>query len=205
MAVLWVCLTKVTREDFTGVVFTAAISYALVFGMNLFLLGALMGDLRVSARESSSAQEALSLAAESEEESESASLADLDPEDAMEPPGGTAPAKPAQVNPPATAALNRAQAGAVPPSPAPNLQAAMSRAPVSAKPPVTSAFALKAILQNGTNSTAMVFTGVRTYSITLGDTIFVQTTEGAKSVRLEALDATSAVLDVAGEEVRLAP
>ena len=63
--VLWVSLTKVTREDFTGVVFTTAISYALVFGMNLFLLGALMGDLRVSARArtmpNSSEQESLSV------------------------------------------------------------------------------------------------------------------------------------------------
>jgi hypothetical protein len=50
LAVLWICLTRVTREDFTGVVFTAAVSYALVFGMNLFVLGALMGDLRPSVR-----------------------------------------------------------------------------------------------------------------------------------------------------------
>lgn len=50
LAALWICLTKVTREDFTGVAFTAAIAYALVFGMNLFLLGTFIGDLRASAR-----------------------------------------------------------------------------------------------------------------------------------------------------------
>jgi hypothetical protein len=49
--VLYICLLKVTREDLVGVVFTSAISYALVFGMNLFVLASLMGDLRASARE----------------------------------------------------------------------------------------------------------------------------------------------------------
>src|SRR5262245_47992453 len=44
--VLYICLLKVTREDFTGVVFTAAISYALVFAMNMFVLSSMMGDLR---------------------------------------------------------------------------------------------------------------------------------------------------------------
>src|SRR5438552_15821928 len=47
--VLYICLLKVTREDLTGVVFTAGISYALVFAMNLFVLGSLTGSLRVSA------------------------------------------------------------------------------------------------------------------------------------------------------------
>src|SRR5256885_13599730 len=47
--VLYICLLKVTREDLTGVVFTAGISYALVFAMNLFVLGSLTGSLRISA------------------------------------------------------------------------------------------------------------------------------------------------------------
>src|SRR5437867_7053545 len=48
---LYVCLMKVTREDLSGVIFTGGISYALVFVMNLFLIGALMGSLRMSARQ----------------------------------------------------------------------------------------------------------------------------------------------------------
>src|SRR5690349_11495759 len=45
------CISKVTRAEFVDVRFTVGIGYALLFGMNLWLFGALMGDLRPSARE----------------------------------------------------------------------------------------------------------------------------------------------------------
>jgi len=64
---LYLCLMKVTREDMTGVIFTAGISYALVFVMNLFLLGSLMGDLRPSFLQ---AREAEPKAQEATEETE---------------------------------------------------------------------------------------------------------------------------------------
>lgn len=44
--VLSLCLHKVTRADATDVAFTVGVGYALTFCMNLFLLGALLGDLR---------------------------------------------------------------------------------------------------------------------------------------------------------------
>jgi hypothetical protein len=49
--VLLLCISKVTRAEFVDVKFTVAIGYALLFGMNLWLFGSLMGDLRPSARE----------------------------------------------------------------------------------------------------------------------------------------------------------
>lgn len=49
--VLLICLKKATQADFVDIIFTATISYALMFGVNLFLLGSLLGDLRPSARE----------------------------------------------------------------------------------------------------------------------------------------------------------
>jgi len=64
---LYLCLMKVTREDMTGAIFTAGISYALVFVMNLFLLGSLMGDLRPSFLQ---AREAEPKAQEATEETE---------------------------------------------------------------------------------------------------------------------------------------
>lgn len=48
---LLLCISKVTGAEFVDVRFTVGISYALMFGMNLFLMGTLMGDLRPSARE----------------------------------------------------------------------------------------------------------------------------------------------------------
>jgi len=46
--VLSICLYKVTRADPTDVAFTVGVGYALTFCMNLFLLGALLGDLKPS-------------------------------------------------------------------------------------------------------------------------------------------------------------
>ena len=44
--VLAICIWKVTQADHVDVIFTVGVGYALLFCMNLFLLGALMGDLR---------------------------------------------------------------------------------------------------------------------------------------------------------------
>src|SRR5208283_938023 len=49
VAALLLCVKKVTRAPYIDVLFTVAISYALMFGVNLFILGSLMGDLRPSA------------------------------------------------------------------------------------------------------------------------------------------------------------
>jgi hypothetical protein len=55
-AVLLLCITKVTRAEYVDVSFTVFVGYALMFGMNLFLLGSLLGDLRPSAREAENHQ-----------------------------------------------------------------------------------------------------------------------------------------------------
>src|SRR5262245_54602753 len=94
--VLYICLLKVTREDFTGVVFTSAISYALVFAMNLFVLSSFMGDLRrdlhASARERTSGVQA-------------GKAADGDEDADLEPGQGVGPSQPnAATKLPATAA-----------------------------------------------------------------------------------------------------
>jgi hypothetical protein len=52
VTVLLLCLKKVTHAPYVDVLFTVAISYALLFGVNLFILGSLMGDLRPSVRNS---------------------------------------------------------------------------------------------------------------------------------------------------------
>ena len=52
---LYVCVARMTRADiFPDAVFTVVIAYALTFCMNLFLLSAVIGDLRPSAQEQSS-------------------------------------------------------------------------------------------------------------------------------------------------------
>ena len=49
--VLLFCISKVTGAEYIDVKFTVVVGYALMFAVNMFLLGALMGDLRPSARE----------------------------------------------------------------------------------------------------------------------------------------------------------
>jgi len=48
-AVLFICVSKVTHADRVDVMFTIMVGCALMFGMNLWLFGALLGDLRPSA------------------------------------------------------------------------------------------------------------------------------------------------------------
>jgi hypothetical protein len=49
LVALIICVSKVTHADRVDVMFTIVVGYALMFGMNLWLFGALMGDLRPSA------------------------------------------------------------------------------------------------------------------------------------------------------------
>ena len=55
LLVLYVCLKKLTNADHVDVIFTMCVGGALRFGMNLWLIGALMGDLRPSAGNSGDA------------------------------------------------------------------------------------------------------------------------------------------------------
>jgi hypothetical protein len=50
-AVLLLCISKVTGAEYIDVKFTVVVGYALMFAVNMFLLGAFLGDLRPSARE----------------------------------------------------------------------------------------------------------------------------------------------------------
>jgi len=181
--VLWVSLTKVTREDFTGVAFTTGISYALVFGMNLFLLGALMGNLGLSARARTLADnhEQKALPIESEEEPDG-SLATRSEGDA-------ATNTPVTV-PPGTAAQEPAQAPA---------QAASS----PSDPLLSKEFVLRGITQNGKNSTVLVSSGAKTYTLFLNETVSVETSAGKKSIRLDKVEKNTILLDVGGQVVKV--
>ena len=162
--VLLFCLKKATREDYINVAFTVGISYALVFGMNLFLLGAMLGDLRWSAR-SSHKHEAV---AQEEQPAEQ-------------------PAAPGQAAKPEKIFLPMPATPVVQPK----------------KPTVANGFALRGLSTGASNSTAIVFTGVKTYTIALGETFPMDTANGRVNVSLRKLTESSATLVVAGEPVEL--
>jgi len=59
LLVLYVCLKKLTNADHVDVIFTMCVGGALRFGMNLWLIGALMGNLRLSTGDSGESDAAL--------------------------------------------------------------------------------------------------------------------------------------------------
>ncbi|HMP84751.1 MAG TPA: hypothetical protein PKA41_18820 [Verrucomicrobiota bacterium] len=67
---LYFCIWKMTRADlFPDAVFTVVVAYALMFCMNLFLLGALMGDLRASTQDDEFGLDAIEMETEVEYDS----------------------------------------------------------------------------------------------------------------------------------------
>ena len=91
-AVLLLSLKKITQAPYVDVLFTALISYALLFGINLFILGSLMDDLRSSARNPDEF-EAAAQQQEIKKEYQTAIKTNLPPPKAS-PPASNAPAKP---------------------------------------------------------------------------------------------------------------
>ena len=166
VGVLLFTMTKVTRSDYTDVVFTVAVGYALMFGMNLFLLGAMLGDLRPSAKPDETVEAKLL-------------------QQGRESDGDTEPALPE-------------------PEPA---SAVTSNAPVTvAAQPVSkttnspaSGFSLKGLTSNGNKSLATISTGVKTYTIGLGESMPMQTANGKVTVTLEKVNAGSVILNIGGE------
>jgi len=157
----------VTGSPYADVLFTVGISYALMFAVNLFVIGSLMGDLRPSARDAGSP----------------AQWQDTPGEQAVK----TEPETVAKTNPPAPAAA---------PKPAPQ---------GSAKPAQAGAtrFTLKGISRNGAKSVVTIDTGVKAYTLFLGDSLNMQTADGTSRVRFENLDADWVTLNVDGKPVKL--
>ena len=153
----------VTRSPYVDVLFTVAISYALMFVVNLFIIGALMGNLRPSVRDAG----------------EPGQLADTSREPAIE----TKPETVAKTNPSAPAAAPQRSA---------------KPAPADAGP-----FAIKGITRNGAKSVVILDTGVKTYTLFLGDSVNMETAAGTKGVRFENLDADWVTLNIDGKPVKL--
>jgi hypothetical protein len=170
---LYLCLMKVTREDMTGVVFTAGISYALVFVMNLFLLGSLMGDLRPSFLQ---AREAAPIAKEATEEGET----DTETNRSIAPRQSVNPAQSAS----ASTTPDKAVA-----APQPSLTPA--------------GLTLKGIIKSSKNPMAMISSGGKTYTIAMGESIPLQGADKNAKATLETVEDSSVVVSIAGEKVVL--
>jgi len=167
VGVLLFSMTKVTRSDYVDVAFTVFVGYALMFGMNLFLLGTLLGDLRPSARPEETIESKMQ-----QEAQETAPSETIAPTNAEE--------KAAAIAPPPTAT---------------NEQALMKQ-----KPSFASGFSLRGLTKNGKNSVAIVDSGMKTYTIGIGETLSMDTPNGKVSVNLQMVNDNSVVLNIGGEQ-----
>jgi hypothetical protein len=68
---------------------------------------------------------------------------------------------------------------------------------------VAAKFSLKGISKSAKQSIAMVNTGVKTYSILLGQTLNMRTASGEVAVQCDELGDNSVVLNVAGEQIEI--
>jgi hypothetical protein len=177
--VLFICIAKLTQAEPVDVTFTIVVGYAVWFCLNLWLMGALMGDLRPGYAGEDS---------------------DIPPPEAeYQPPKTNRPVMP----PPLT---NKPAGKVVAPAKAPEkiATAVNSNGPATASPaPKTvKGFSLKGIITAG-NPSAMIYTGVRTYTIFQGDSLTMETASGKVTVRCDKLETNKVVLDIDGEPVTL--
>jgi hypothetical protein len=161
-------LKMVTRSPYVDVAFTIVISGGIMFLVNLFIIGTLMGDLRPSMNDDGDAGPSVSAT--------------------QEPASDAEPEAVAPTNPPAHPAAAPAAAKPAPAKPAP------------AGP---KHLAIKGLTRNGAKSVIIIDSGLKTYTLFLGDSAAMETADGTKSVRFESLDADSVTLNVDGQPLKL--
>jgi Tfp pilus assembly protein PilP len=182
---LYICIWKTTRSDlFPDAVFTVVVAYALTFCMNLFVIGALMGDLRPSADSNEFESPAADVSDDSETDQPVA-------------------------EPQAYAKTNKV-ANTVKSATVPNVQKqTTSKKPAgqSKEPPseveIVKNFSLKGVVRSTGRSTATIDTGTKTYTINKGEALTMQSSKGIIVVRCDEVTGDSVTLNVGGESVEL--
>ncbi|TAL05467.1 MAG: hypothetical protein EPO07_03470 [Verrucomicrobia bacterium] len=181
LVVLLLCLKKITEAEMVpDVVFTVAVGYALMFGMNLWLLGALLGDLRPSALESADKDAPPEVAAE---------LQDAEPTNRP-----VAAAAGTNVK---TTAVEVVAAPPAQPSAKPEGNSEVKSAQEFAK-----LLSLKGVI-NGPRPMATLQCGSKSYTIRVGESALVDSGRERIQVRCESTSSDSAVFSFSGTQIRL--
>jgi hypothetical protein len=197
VAFLYGSIAKVTGADmYPDAVFTVAVSYALMFCMNLFVIGMLIGNLGLARYEPMESD-----------------FADEDAEEEV-----VATNKTAVASSPAPAAREKT------PAPAKATNVAKVTAPAKVQPKaaaektasaktkeraertaqdIAAKFSLKGISKSANQSIAMIHTGVKSYSILLGQTLTMRTATGDFAVTCDEMGNEAVILSIAGEQIEL--
>jgi len=174
--VLFFSLYRVTRaEMFPDVAFTVVVAYALTFCMNLFLLGAFIGDLRPSAREEP-------------EEITTPAMSGADQ---------TAELPSAPSNQVAVVQSN--------PVPVVSQKAAVPiKAATTAKLSEATLKSIKLKgLNSGARPSAILSDGKRTFTLNVGESRSLTTADGLVTVKLERVTSDRAAISLNGEQLTL--
>ena len=182
VGVLCFCIAKVTgttRMYDTDVIFTVAVSYALTFCFNLFLLGAMIGDLRHHD-------------ATNEQPPDSTMQAADEPEPAAETNATTT----ATIQPVAPAPAK---------TPPPAATTPKTKEPVSSKldPAILKLFSLKGVMRNTAKPMALLGVGAKTYNIETGETLSLDTPGGKTEVKCVEVSSNWALFTIGGTEQKL--
>jgi hypothetical protein len=193
VAVLLLCLKKVTHAPYVDILFTVTISYALLFGVNLFILESLMDDLRPSARNSEEF-EIVTQQQEIKKEHQTAIKTNL----------------PAQkANPPAPGVSTNSTKPAKGAAPRTNLPApsaptnSVSKSPAKPVEALVKYFVVKGVTRNAAKSAVTIQTAAKIYTVFLGETTLMQTPDGPIPVRFKDLGEDWVVLEINGEQAML--
>jgi hypothetical protein len=215
VSALLLCIKKTTGAPYVDVLFTVAISYALMFGVNLFILGSLMGDLRPSARNSEEF-EIVTQQQEIKKEYPTAIKTNL-PVPKTNPPVPGAPANPIKAaekaapktNPPAPSVPTNSTKPAKGAAPMTNLPApststnSVSQSPAKPVEALAKYFVIKGVTRNAAKSAVTIQAGTKIYTIFLGETALMQTPDGPIPVRFKDLGEDWVVLEINGEPAKL--
>ena len=176
--VLYFCVWKITQSSLVpDAMFTVVIAYALMFLVNILLLTAFIGDLRPSARLR-----------------DAGDLDDTNETQFAESSTAATPARPAGLK----SLFHSTNSGA--------LQAKSGQGKASPpKPAATLAdnFTLKGITRNADKSMALIDTGVKTYSLYVGDLTPVKIPEGNSQLQLKEVGPGWASVLIDGKPVIL--
>jgi hypothetical protein len=206
VGVLILCVMKSIQGDRTDALFTVGVGYALTFGMNLWLMGTLMGDLRPSARHAHE----MRIAAEINEASEAATRTNQ-PAVLIQATNKTmgkaaASEKSPATNGPTNSAALAPVAGSKEKTAPPVAQPATKPkepAPVKPGEAIAKAFSVKGLTRNGLKSSVVLNTGVKSYTIFVGESLSMETAKGEVVVGLEELGTDWLFLKVGGERVKI--
>jgi hypothetical protein len=208
--VLLLCVTKLIHaRTFTDAIFTVAIAYAITFAFNMFVITALMADLRPSAKVRARIAEAVAAAQTNEPAGTNGALAPAPASAAATPANAVAiPAKPVETAAAASvpaAQTPSASTNAAAPALSPEAAFDTNRLnSVRLAGDIMKHFFVKGVSQGATISIAMLSNGTRNFDIASGDTLQLQTSDGRyAAVKCKSITDGQVVLSVEGVDVTL--